>query len=373
MPEPTYVPILEKMIGFPTVSSAPNLDLIDYIETKLQAVGCHTRRTWNEDRTKANLLARMGPDREGGLMLAGHTDVVPITGGWHTGPFTLQRDGDRLIGRGTSDMKGFLALVLDVVGNLNPARLKRPLHMVFTYDEEVGCLGARELVSVFQGWRHLPRLALIGEPTGMKLVDGHKSIRLMETEIRGRAAHSSSPQLGLNAIEMAAQLICRLNEVLPGATDARFTPPQATLNVGRIQGGAAVNIIADQCQFQWEYRALPGQDPAVVLSKLQALTAEIESRHPGLRIIHRPGNEVPGLKGNASQTAVNLVLASEPDLDRGTAPFVTEAGLFEQAGIPTLVCGPGRLDQAHQPNEFVETGAMARCRNLLLKLLKTLD
>jgi len=370
--EPRYLQVLEKLIGFPTVSSASNLDLIDFVETELKRMGWRTERVWHADRTKANLLAWAGPEREGGLMLAGHTDVVPITDGWDSDPFTLQRENGRLIGRGTADMKGFLALILDLAGMIEIPSLQRPLYMAFTYDEEVGCKGAQQLVDVFRGWTHLPQFALIGEPTDMTLVDGHKSIQLVHTEIRGRAAHSSSPQLGLGAVVPAAQLIDRLTEVLPAESDPRFTPPRATLNVGRIAGGSAVNIIPDHCRFDWEFRALPNQDHAEIEAALERLTGEIKARHPGLHITHKLENRVPGLRGRASLEAAELVLQREPELVKGTAPFVTEAGLFERAGIPTLVCGPGRLDQAHQPNEWVGRQAMDRCRRLLVKLLETL-
>lgn len=368
----SYYPILQELIAFPTVSADSNLPLIDYTETLLNDHGFRTERRYNTDATKANLLARKGPALPGGLALAGHTDVVPVTGqDWQTDPFELVEDNGLLHGRGTSDMKGFIALALAAAIEVDARRLKRPLQLILTYDEEVGCLGAAALQDELAALADKPRFVLIGEPTGMQLVTKHKGIQNMVTRIHGKPAHSSRPDLGASAIMFAARFATRIQQALPQESDTSFNPPTATFNTGIIEGGAAVNIIPEWCELRWEFRHLPGQDAANIHAELQRLTESIRADMPGITVDTRIIAGVPGL-----QAGVNLEIVAElrrlirsPEPTFSAVPFVTEGGLFQDAGIPAVICGPGLLEQAHQPNEYVSVQAMNDCCDFLTRLI----
>jgi acetylornithine deacetylase len=364
--------ILAELIGFPTVSADSNVALIDYVETLLGEHGYDTSRFPNGDGNKANLQARIGPDVAGGIALAGHTDVVPVSGqDWRTDPFELvHRDGE-LFGRGTADMKGFVALALAAAVDLDAARLTKPLHLIFTYDEEVGCLGAMALRDELANLPDRPRLVLIGEPTDLQLVTAHKGIQTITTTIRGKPGHSSRPAAGASAIVCAAKFIEGIGAALPKGTNPNFEPPTATFNVGRIRGGEAVNIIPEWCELRWEFRHLPEQEPRVVYEALDRRAAELCREMPGISIETRLVAGVPGLPPGP-----NCDLASElrafirpPEPAVSAVPFVTEGGIFQQAGIPAVICGPGRLDQAHQPNERLSVQSMNAYRDFLGQLI----
>lgn len=368
----SYQHILQQLIAFPTVSADSNLPLIDYTESLLDEHGFRTERRYNAEGNKANLLARIGPDLSGGLALAGHTDVVPVSGqDWQTDPFQLVENGDHLLGRGTSDMKGFIALALEAAINLDARQMNRPLHLIFTYDEEIGCHGAAALQDELAALADKPRFVLIGEPTGMQLVTRHKGIQNIVTRIRGKPAHSSRPDLGANAILFAARFASGIQQVLPQETDASFNPPTATFNAGIISGGEAVNIIPEWCELRWEFRHLPGQDAAQIHTGLQRLSESIRADMPGITVDTRVVAGVPGLQAGANTEIVaelrQLIQPPEPVVT--AVPFVTEGGLFQEAGIPAVICGPGLLDQAHQPNEYVSVQAMNDCRDFLKQLI----
>ncbi|HEX7719660.1 MAG TPA: acetylornithine deacetylase [Woeseiaceae bacterium] len=372
MPNTSYYPILQQLIAFPTVSADSNLPLIDYTESLLDDHGFRTERRYNDERTKANLLARIGPDQPGGLALAGHTDVVPVEGqDWQTDPFQLVEKSGNLHGRGTSDMKGFIALALAAAIEVDARRLKKPLHLIFTYDEEIGCLGAAALQDELAALADKPRFVLIGEPTGMQLVSKHKGIQNMVTRIRGKPAHSSRPDLGASAILFAARFATGIQNALPQESDASFNPPTATFNAGIIEGGAAVNIIPEWCELRWEFRHLPGQDAATIHAELQRLSERIRADMPGIAVDTRIVAGVPGLQAGANIEIVaelrQLIKSPEPTID--AVPFVTEGGLFQDAGVPAVICGPGLLEQAHQPNEYVSVQAMNDCRDFLARLI----
>ncbi len=369
-----YLSILEKLINFSTVSSNSNLECIDYIEEFLAKIHFHTERIYNHDKTKANLIARIGPQTDGGIMLSGHSDVVPVKGqDWLTDPFCLVQKEDRLYGRGCADMKGFLALAMELAATIDPDSLQKPLYLVFTYDEEVGCRGAKRLVQVLKNLETRPRFVLIGEPTNMDLVTSHKGISLSTTHIRGKSAHSSCPDLGVSAILAAVSLITRIEAILPTGRDERFDPPGATFNIGTVQGGNASNIIPQDCSFVWEFRPLPSQDTQVVQDKFSELVQELQQEMPGISVDHRVDATVPGLQeGSNREIAIELQLHLQHS-KLATVPFVTEAGLFQQAGIPAIVCGPGHVNQAHQPNEYVPLGLMDEYREFLFKLIATIQ
>lgn len=367
-----YERLLADLIGFPTVSADSNLELIDYVETRLQKHGYETTRTSNEEGTKANLLARIGPNVAGGLALSAHTDVVPVSGqDWQSDPFELVHRDDSLIGRGTSDMKGFIALALAAALKVDPARLSKPLHLVLSYDEEVGCLGAMAMHAQLEALPDKPRFVLIGEPTDMHLVTAHKGIQSMTTRIRGKPGHSSRPSGGASSIACAAKFIAGIGELLPREVDRDFDPAAATFNVGIIKGGEAVNIIPEWCELQWEFRHLPQQDPQAIHAALQELAQGLEREMPGICLETRVHAGVPGLLPGANRdVAGRLRQYIEPAGPAVTAvPFVTEGGLFQQAGMPAVICGPGRLDQAHQPNEMVSVRSMNAYRDFLAKVI----
>jgi acetylornithine deacetylase len=367
-----YYPILEKLIGFPTVSADSNLPLIDYVEELLEGHGYRTRRRYNEDGKKANLVARIGPEEPGGIALAGHTDVVPVSGqDWHTDPFELVERQDRLFGRGTSDMKGFIALALAAASSVDASSISKPLHLIFTYDEEVGCLGARALQEELGRLPDKPRFVLIGEPTGMQLVTAHKGIRNNLMRIRGKPAHSSRPDLGASAIEFAARFVSGIGACLPAEADGGFNPPTATFNAGTIHGGEAVNIIPERCDLRWEFRHLPSQDATGIHRALERLSDDIRSEMPGITVETQILAAVPGLDAGMNSGIANELrqVFEPPEPVTTTVPFVTEGGLFQQAGIPAVIWGPGLLEQAHQPDEHVSVKAMDDYLNHLMRVV----
>ncbi len=369
-----YLAILQQLIGFPTISENSNLECIEYIESYLSERHFRTRRIYNREQTKANLIASIGPQLGGGVMLAGHTDVVPVEGQeWFTDPFQLVQRDDRLYGRGCSDMKGFLALAMALAGAIDPGRLSRPIYLLFSYDEEVGCLGAKRLVDVLKNMQAPPQFVLIGEPTDMDLVTAHKGICLSTTQVRGRAAHSSCPDLGANAILAALKLIQQIDSLLPTEQDERFDPPVATFNIGTIKGGNACNIIPQDCGFSWEFRCLPDQDATVVQDRFSETILQLQGEMPGITIDHKTVSFVPGLSAGKNQEFAMQLQRYLKHSKLTTVPFVTEAGLYQEAGIPALVCGPGHVNQAHQPNECVPLARMEQYRTFLNELLATLS
>ena len=369
---PDYAEILEKLVGFPTVSADSNLPLIDWVEELLVRHGYRTWRRYNEERTKANLVARLGPEEPQGIALAGHTDVVPVSGqDWRTDPFTLTEREGRLFGRGTCDMKGFIALALAVACSIDARRMKKPLHLVFTYDEEVGCHGAKALEEDLRRLPDKPRFVIIGEPTGMQLVTAHKGIRNNVMRIRGKPAHSSRPDLGASAIEFAARFVSAIGATLPCEADRMFDPPTATWNAGTIHGGEAVNIIPERCELRWEFRHLPSQDVADIHRDLMRLCDDIRSEMPGITVETEILASVPGLDGGINRHIARELerIAEPPEPVTTTVPFVTEGGLFQQAGIPAVIWGPGLLEQAHQPDEHVSVEAMDEYAKRLVRVV----
>lgn len=368
-----YLRILQKLIEFPTLSAETNLPLIDYTEDFLSSYGFQTQRFYNEEGNKANLIAQIGLRKEGGFMLAGHTDVVPVEGqAWTVEPFQLSERNGCLLGRGTADMKGFLALAMEAAVTIAGRRLQRPLFLCFTYDEEIGCGGAKALSQFWQDLAVRPSFVLVGEPTDRALVTAHKGIQLITTQVRGKPAHSSCPPLGASAIVFAAKLIAALEEVLPLEEDRDFDPPSSTFNIGTISGGTAINIIPEHCQFEWEYRTLPSQNVAQVNAALERLTRALKAQVQGIEVKHYIKTAIPGLKSGANLQAATWLKGFLEDGKMGTAPFLTEAGLYQKVGIPAVVCGPGSLREAHQPDESVAIDIMESYRVFLHKVVESL-
>jgi acetylornithine deacetylase len=371
--------VLARLIGFATVSRASNLELITFIQDYLAALGVQSELFYNAERTKANLFATIGPQDRGGVVLSGHTDVVPVDGQtWSVEPFSLTEQDGRLYGRGTADMKGFLASVLAAVPGFLARRLVLPVHLAFSYDEEVGCLGVRPMLAELALRPHKPRLCLIGEPTELKPVLGHKGKLAMRCQVKGAACHSAYAPYGVNAIEYAARLISRLGEIgnqlaRPEHHDSRFDPPFSTVQTGVIKGGRALNIVPADCEFDFEVRALPGFDAQQVANELQDYAqTELEPRmravQPDTGIELQQLSAYPGLATSPDSEAARLLALLSGSTAFDTVAYGTEGGLFHQAGIPTVVCGPGSMDQGHKPDEFITTAQLNDCDAMLARL-----
>ena len=376
-------PILERLIGFDTTSHLSNLALIEWIERYLAQHGVASRRIVNADGHKANLLATVGPQGEDGVVLSGHTDVVPVKGqAWTSDPFALVRRGERLFGRGTCDMKGFIALALAAVPDFLAAKLPRPIHLAFSYDEEIGCFGAPAMIEVIA--RELPRPALVvvGEPTSMDVVSGHKGITAWRVTVTGREAHSAQTHLGVSANMAAARLMGALAELadrleLDVDPASPFHPKHPTLTIGKVAGGTAGNILARECVFLFDLRNLPGEAARTQLAGFFDLAAgvdaEIKARAPEGGVVVEQLADVPPLRPEAGSAAEAFVrrLAGDNGPSR-VVSFASEAGQFQGIGLPTVVCGPGSIDQAHQPDEYLDLAQLARGAAFMVRLAEAL-
>ncbi len=357
--------LMDKLVSFPTVSSVSNLELIDWVEDYLDGHGVTATRVYNDDRTKANLYANVGPEVEGGVILSGHTDVVPVEGqAWDTDPFVVTQKGDKLYGRGTCDMKGFDALALSAVPLALERGIKRPIQIALSYDEEVGCVGAPFMIAEMR--EHMPAAsaAIIGEPSMMKVVSGHKGGYGWRIHMHGFEVHSSLMHTGVSAIMEGARLIMWANDLndeirarTPSETAAQFEPPFTTVHTGMISGGTANNITAKDCAFSIDFRLVPGDDIKDYADRLMAKVAEVEARMqavvPETRIEIEQRFHVPGLRPEADGEAERLVRQLTGDNGTHVVSYGTEAGQFQQKDYSAIICGPGDIAQAHQPNEFI--------------------
>jgi acetylornithine deacetylase len=372
--------ILERLIGFDTVSANSNLELIGWVADYLDGHGISCTLTHDDARKKANLFATIGPPERGGVILSGHTDVVPVAGqDWDSDPFRVTRRGDRLYGRGTADMKGFIALVLALVPTALERPLAAPLHLAFSFDEEVGCLGVPALIRALPEGGARPRLAIIGEPTEMQVGNAQKGLTFLETRVAGREGHSSLPEEGVNAILAAAEIIAEIGRLAAEARararpESGFEPPYTSFNIGLIAGGTAVNIIARDCAFRWEFRTLPGEDPAAPLARIERfVTADLLPRmravHAGAAVATAPIAVVPPLVPDPASPAEALARRLLGANATVTIAFATEAGHFQNAGIPAVICGPGSISVAHRPNEYITLAQLAAGADFLDRLL----
>lgn len=360
----TPIEMLAKLVSFDTESAKSNLPLLDFVEAYLRSWSVPVVRVPNAEGDKAALFATVGPQDRGGVLLSGHTDVVPVTGQeWTSDPFRLRVEGGRIFGRGTVDMKGFDALALALVPEFQAANLKTPIHIMLSYDEETTCLGVVDAIRRFGADLPMPRAVIVGEPTELAVVDAHKSVVTFLTTVRGFEAHSAKPHLGASAVMTAAELVSELNRIADelmerGDPDQRFDPPYSTVHVGTIHGGTARNIMAKNCSFHWEFRGLPSLDPAEIPTRLERFADDV-----ALKRLNRFGNfgrienalevSVPGLAPQPGSEAEALAMRLTGTNRSETVPFGTEAGHYQAAGIPTIVCGPGSIDQAHQPDEYI--------------------
>ena len=376
--------LLAKLIGFDTTSRESNLQLIEFVRNYLAERHVPCELIFNEERSKANLFATIGPADVSGVVLSGHTDVVPVDGQpWTVPPFTMTEQHGKLYGRGAADMKGYIACVLAAVPALLAKPLHMPVHIALSYDEEVGCLGVRSLLAELQKRPHKPVLCIIGEPTELKPVLGHKGKLAMRCDVHGAACHSAYAPQGVNAIEYAAELIGELGRIgarLQAADlhDQRFDPPFSTVQTGVISGGKALNIVPADCRFDFEVRALPAHDPRQVAEALEHYALEkvlprMQAVDAGSRIRFSELSAYPGLATDAQSQAASLIAQLCGSSDFTTVAFGTEGGLFDAIGIPTVVCGPGSMDQGHKPDEFVSVEQLAGCDAMLQRLVAVLQ
>ena len=375
--------VLARLIAFDSVSDSSNLPVVDFVESYLGAHGLECRRAPNAAGDKAAILATIGPRVDGGIVLSGHTDVVPVEGQpWSSPPFSLREASGRLYGRGACDMKGFDACVLAMAPAFRDAGLKLPVHIVLSYDEETTCLGSRDVIAWFGKDEPRPAAAIVGEPTMMAVADAHKSIATFRTLVTGHEAHSALPALGANAVAAAADVVSEIGRLArayeEGPLDPRFTPPYSTFHVGMIRGGTARNILARECVFNWEFRGLPGVATASALMKVLAFVDEVAT--PRLtRYVSGPAIattlevDVPPLAAEPGSAAEALALRLTRSNRTIAVSFATEAGHFQAAGLPTIVCGPGSIDQAHKPDEFVDEAQLKACLEFLERLAEDLS
>jgi acetylornithine deacetylase len=367
--------ILGRLIAFDTVSEKTNLPMAEWVASYLASHGVESRMLRADDGIHANLFATIGPPDAGGIGFSGHMDVVPVTGQpWDTDPFVMVEQDGRLYGRGTCDMKGFVACVLAMVPEIKTRDLKTPVHIVLSYDEEVGCTGVKPMIEAFGESLPRPRLVIVGEPTSMTVVNAHKGGSRFMTEVIGKDAHSSKPQLGVGAIRIAGELIAelgRIEERLKARhTDTRFDPPYASITVSGIEGGIAHNIIPPKCAFRWGVRTLPGIDATGIARELQAfaereLLPAMRSVWPECDIVTTPVGILPPFSSAQDSEATTLALKLAGQNETFAVPYGTEASHFEAAGSSTVVIGPGSIDQAHQPNEFVDVSELSKCLEFL--------
>ncbi len=377
--------LMDKLVSFPTVSRDSNIDLIDFVEDYLNGYGVSSTRVPNEDGTKAALYAHIGPQVDGGVVLSGHTDVVPVDGqAWDTDPFTVTERQGKLYGRGTCDMKGFDALALSAVPLALERGIKRPLQIALSYDEEVGCTGAPPMIDhmVSMG---MPRAdtVLVGEPSMMKIANSHKGSIGYDLHFRGFEVHSSLAPTGVSAVMMASKLINWANEVnaenaakTPSELAADFVPPYTTLHIGKISGGTAHNITAKDCYFDLSFRMVPGEDIAIWEARLMAKVAELEAEMKAVRpeagISAMKSFHVPGLMPEAQGRAEAMVRQLTGENASNVVSYGTEAGQFQERGYSAVICGPGDIAQAHQPNEFISVNQFQQGEAFMRRLVDML-
>ncbi|MFA8444133.1 acetylornithine deacetylase [Yoonia sp.] len=376
--------ILGDLIAFPTVSTDSNLEMIAYLASHLEAAGAKVDVFLDETGRKANLFGTLGPEVDGGILLSGHCDVVPVTDQpWATDPFKLTVHDGRLYGRGTCDMKGFIAATIAMAPVFARKVRDRPLHFAFTYDEETGCIGAGHLAETLIERGIRPNVAIIGEPTEMRIVEGHKGCYEYTTHFHGLEGHGSDPDRGVNAVEYAVRYVTQLLELKnalrsKAPANSRFEPPWTTINVGAFNGGQVHNVIAPKAQIDWEMRPVQASDAAFVKQSLQqycddVLLPEMRRVFPQAKIETQTMGEVDGLEpaddNAARQIVAELTGANGADL----VPFGTEAGIFQKIGMDVVVCGPGSIAQAHKADEYLSSDQLVKCLEMLDKLADRLE
>jgi acetylornithine deacetylase len=374
------VAMIRKLVGFDTTSRESNLALIEFARDWLDGFGIKSELVFDGARRKANLFATIGPEDKPGILLSGHSDVVPVDGQhWHSEPFAATEKDDRLYARGSSDMKSFIATALALVPEFVAAKLKTPVHIGITYDEEVGCLGVRPLIAALTKHNVKPRLCIIGEPTMMQPVIANKGKHSYACRVRGHESHSALAHVGVNAVETAAEIVAHLKAMArqrrkDGPFDQDFTPPYSTIHVGTIQGGTALNIVPRDCRFEFEIRDLPGDDAGAIRSDVErfakGLLPEMRAVSGDATIEFDELNVTPPLSTAPDAEIVQLAQALSGANAIGKVSYTTEGGLYQQGGIPTVICGPGSIEQAHRPDEFIALDQVKQCEAFMQRLLE---
>lgn len=377
------VEILSDLIAFPTISADPNRELIEYCKQLLSSCGAEVTIIENATGTKANLYATIGPSEKPGVLLSGHTDVVPVEGqSWSTSPFKLSEKDGKLFGRGCADMKGFVACALSLALKAKDETLTTPLHIALSYDEEIGCVGVRSLIDMLETAPFKPQFCIVGEPTSMGVATGHKGKTACQVICHGRAAHSALAPDGLNAIYLACDLISEIRglqrEIESNSShDDDYEVPYTTLHIGELSGGVALNIVPSEARFSFEIRNLPEDDPESILAEIRTRANQtLEPLHktfPEAKIDIEVTNQYPPLSTAKDASVVNFVKSITGQNATFKVAFGTEGGLFSsRVGIPTVICGPGSMEQGHKPNEYVTKEQLMRCDEMLDQLLQRL-
>jgi acetylornithine deacetylase len=379
-PEPASLAMIERLVAIDTTSRNSNLELIHDVRDFLAGLGVESSLTFDDSGLKANLYATLGPTDRGGIALSGHSDVVPVDGqDWTGDPWRATEREGRLYGRGTCDMKSFIAVALAYAPRFLERGLETPIHYCLSYDEEVGCQGVPRLLERLAAAPVKPTACIVGEPTDMKIVTGHKGKVAQRCHVRGLECHSSLAPRGVNAVEAAARVIARLSNMArlkaaDGPFDESYDVPHSTVHCGVVAGGTALNIVPAACSFEFEVRTLPDDDPAALVSEIQdfarrELEPAMKSIAPGSGFAWEPLSSFPGLAMPEHAEVVALAKALTGANATGKVAFGTEAGLFQRHGIPAVVCGPGSIDQAHKPDEYVELDQIVQCEHFMDRLL----
>jgi acetylornithine deacetylase len=377
---PSCIEMIERLISFDTTSHRENIQLIHFAADILDGLGAKTRLTWDDARRKANLFATLGPAERPGIVLSGHTDVVPVEGQqWNSDPFHMTPRAGRLFGRGTADMKSFLAICLALAPEFAARPLSLPIHFAFSYDEEIGCIGVRRLIDDLSALPVRPKLCIVGEPTEMQVIIGHKGKKNVRCQVHGKECHSALNDRGVNAVEIGAELVSFLRNLQKrirrdGPFDPGYDPPYSTIHTGVIHGGTALNIVPAECSFEFEIRNLPRHDLEDMMSEIrgfaQDIVPEMLAVDGASGIMFDEYNTTAGLDtGEDDEAAVLARHLTGANALPGRVSFTTEAGLFHSAGIPTVVCGPGSIAQAHKPDEFIDLSQVALGEAFIRRLL----
>ncbi len=378
--EPASLPLIRQLIAFDTTSRNSNLELIEFVRGYLQDLRVKSELMFDASKKKANLYATLGPTDRPGLVLSGHTDVVPVDGQvWDTDPYQVTESGDQLFGRGTSDMKSFIGVCLHLVPKILQTPLNTPIHLAFSYDEEIGCVGVRTLLAELAKRDVKPKACIIGEPTELRIVRAHKGKLSNRCTVRGLEYHSGMTHKGVNAVEAAAETIAYLKKMArrfrdQGPFDPELDPPYTTVHTGVVNGGTALNIVPKECSFDFEFRHLPDDNPEELLTEVRAyaeqeLLPEMQQVSPQAGFEWETISQFPGLSTEHDAAITELVKTVAGTEQTGKVSFGTEGGLFQGIGIPSIVCGPGSIDVAHKPNEYIKKDQITRCEQFVEKLV----
>lgn len=384
---PVSMSWVERLVSIDTTSRVPNIGLIEMVRDALAKLGITSTLTHDDRGQWANLFATIPAHdgaTHGGVVLSGHTDVVPVDGqAWDSDPFKPQVREGRLYGRGTCDMKGFIGAALALVPEMQATRLAKPIHLALSFDEEIGCTGAPYMIADLQRRGIAPEGCIVGEPTSMRPIVAHKGINAYRCCVRGHAAHSSLTPKGLNAIEYAARLICHIRDLADqmrrdGPFDEYYDVPFTTAQTSTIEGGNAINTVPADCRFGFEFRNLPSLDPEAVFTRIQryaqeTLLPQMRREHPNAAIEFTKIAAAPGLDASEQAAITELVRALTANRETRKVAYGTEAGLFARAGVPSIVCGPGDIEQAHKPNEYVELAQLVACEEFLRKFIRSMS